>query len=950
MAVKESEKTYIECRILVLGERNVGKKSFINRLLNLPSTSMIRNFEAEKEFNKMIEELAKKIKEEEDFMKQSEEEKLHGFRSKNISATLGQTNSLTKKSNPETKEVTDSKEKEKAKKEETDKTIKAGYKINFLPSKIAKSKIYHRPPMPEFPSKLFNVFKTKMIFKPYFISPAEDLLYDSNPKDEDDSDYEFEKEQRLTMKGIKKDINKIMNLKKTIIELDKLGGYKVYIYYMFLFLYDMTDYTSFETLIKYFDSLENKYEITSDENLIACIIGNKKDRNILFNEEQSKTLNEFINKYNLKHYEISTKPFFNFSKFYTQFIIDNLGPMHESFEENDFKDELKKVVENKSNFPKALRTSLTGNEKNPGPEYDLNIYSFNTMKELRDALMNKKTRFTKKIFANKQGPVIYNSKSAKDIMNTDNKEKKSLMYISNGGILNKPIIGYTFGITEGRLNLVKSRRDLNKQRNKTLTESIEGDFTLNLKPNTLNYKPETYFEEASARKSQILSKRILERQEKLGKIEQIHKNNLEKIAAEKEAQKNIIIPKMKRSPSAPDLNVSNENKKRYYDIVYGKNKDHLDKFKKRRIEIEKDKIRREKTMIKLMDEDREKQKQLELEKEIERKKEIQRKEQFRLRMNTTRSSIEYKIVEQKANYPVIKDEFEILLEKNMKRNQFVKQDFKPRFEEIKKEKINNPYNDQEIWKKWELNKKIISNKGRLKKFLEKRKVKEREQKMNAKKIEQQNEEIRQIRREIIMEKGYEDPFKIKEINYSQVEEASPKYTIKGRNIPRKKDNTDDTSYFLLGQDKEIYDYIKNVQMNRPLPNINYVKPNLPSVIFSKAERFLNYNKSYEGSDDLFKNGVFAPKTQENFNCQGTFTHDAKRSLEKKEVSPSPCDYKIKSSFEIIVEKGKAISENRKNMKKKEEIEKENRIKFIIDKTKKEMEKVKEEESNANTKN
>ena len=38
MTVKESEKTYIECRIFVLGERNVGKKSFINRLLNLPST------------------------------------------------------------------------------------------------------------------------------------------------------------------------------------------------------------------------------------------------------------------------------------------------------------------------------------------------------------------------------------------------------------------------------------------------------------------------------------------------------------------------------------------------------------------------------------------------------------------------------------------------------------------------------------------------------------------------------------------------------------------------------------------------------------------------------------------------------------------------------------------------------------------------------------------------
>ena len=339
------------------------------------------------------------------------------------------------------------------------------------------------------------------------------------------------------------------------------------------------------------------------------------------------------------------------------------------------------------------------------------------------------------------------------------------------------------------------------------------------------------------------SSQILERQEKLGKIEQIHKNNLEKIAAEKEAQNNILIPKMRRSSSAPDLNITEENKQRYYDIVYGKNKDHLDKFKKRRLEIEKDKMRKEKLKMKLMDEEREKQKQSEIEKEIKRKKEIQRKEQFRLRMNTTRSTHEYKIIEQKANYPVIKDEFEILLEKNMKRNQFVKQDFKPRFEEIKKEKINNPYNDQEIWKKWEINRKYISNKGRLKKFLEKRKEKEREQKMNAKKIEKQNEEIRQIRREIIIEKGYEDPFKIKEINYSQVEEAAPKYTIKGRNYPRKKDNTDDTGSFLLGQDKEIIDYIKNVQMNRPLPNINYVKPNLPSVIFSKAERFLERVKN-----------------------------------------------------------------------------------------------------------
>ena len=685
--------------------------------------------------------------------------------------------------------------------------------------------------------------------------------------------------------------------------------------------------------MKYFERFESKYDITNDETIIPCIIGNKKDKNILFNEEQNKTFTEFVNKYNLKYYEISTKPFYNFSKFYSQLIIDNFSPMHATFQENNFKEELRKIIENKSNFSKAIRSSLSSIEKNPGPEYDLNIFSFNSMKELRDALINKKTRFYRKIFANKQGPVINYSRSTRDILNTDNKEKKSVMYISSGGILNKPITGYTFGTVNGRLNLVKSRRDLIKERNKDLIESIEGDCVLNIKNMEINIKPENYFDEASARKNFIQSKRIFERREKLEKIEKMHQTNIEKIAAEKEAQKNSIIPSLRRSSSTPDvIALTNETKERYYEVVFGKNKEYLNKFNKRRLEIEKEKIREEKERIKLLDEEREKQRKKEREKELEKKKENRRREKFRLRMNTSKSKSTFDIqtLDEKPNYPIIKDEFEILLEKNMKRNNTIRE-FKPRFEEIKKEKINNPYNDQEIWKKWETNKEIISRKGRLKKFLDSRKAKELNHKLNVKKIEKQIDEIQQIRREIIMEKGYEDPLKIKQINYSQVEESGPKYTIKGRNMPRKKENSDDTNTFLFGQDKDVIDYIKNVQMNRPLPNINYVKPNLPSVVFSKAERFLNYNKSFEGSDDLFKDGNFAPKTQENFNIKGTFSKDEKRSLEKKEKSPSPCEYKIKSSFEIIVEKGKLVSDIRRKLNKNKYYETENRKKYTISK-------------------
>ena len=50
-------------------------------------------------------------------------------------------------------------------------------------------------------------------------------------------------------------------------------------------------------------------------------IGNL-DKNIFYSEDQTKTINDFITKYKILNYEISTKPYYNFPKFFTQFIID----------------------------------------------------------------------------------------------------------------------------------------------------------------------------------------------------------------------------------------------------------------------------------------------------------------------------------------------------------------------------------------------------------------------------------------------------------------------------------------------------------------------------------------------------------------------------------------------------------------------------------------------------
>ena len=959
--MKDSEKTYIECHIFILGEKNVGKKSFVCRLLSLPSTSEIRNIEAEEEFNKKVLNLTKKIEEEEEFMRESEEQKKKKLsKNKGDSLSFGNTTSLKRtKKEDETKTISNMSETNKNFASSLNFGTQSGFKLRSFPAIIENSKIYHRPPVPEYPSKLFNVHKTKMIFKPYFISPAEEIPYDSSPKDDEDSDYEFEKENKMTMKGIKNDIGKIMNIKKTVIDYEKINGYKINVYYIFLLLYDMSDYLSFESIVKYHGSLEKKYNISEEYNLIECIIGNKKDKKAFFTEEQKKNINDFVSKSNLKIYEISTKPFFNFGKFFKDFIIENIGRLHpDIFKENNFESELKNVIENKPNFPKSIRTSFDPYADNPGPDYDLNLYGFNSMKELKEALVNKKTRFTKKIFANKQGPILSKSKSSRDML-LENKEK-NLLYISQGGILNKPIAGFTFGLVKGKLNLIKSRKDLYLERNKNLIESIEGDCTLNAKNSTVKSRGEDYFQQVAERKNNIQKNRIIERHLKLEKIAKIHQNNLDRIAAEKDSQKNNINIGTKygisRSSSAPDIfdhSLTNEkteemiiNKKRYYDVVYSKNKDYLDKFNLRRIKIEKDRIKEEKQRNKEIDREMEREKEQEIEKEKEKIRERERIQKFRnieSESGKGRTLFSSYSIGDGPGYPDFKDEFEIIVEKNKKRNNIIRE-LKPRFQNITKEKILKPYNDQEIWKKWESNRENIKENGHIKLFLNYCKQKEFEHNENMKKLEEQNEEIRKIRREILIKKGYSDPSEIKSINYSLVEESSPKYSMKGRSMPKTKIDNEEVGNLLLGQNLEMIEYIRNAQINRPLPNINYVKPNLPSIIFSKAERFINYNKPYEGSMDLFKDGIFAPKTQEDFRSKGTFSQNGKRGLVfQSGKSPSPSDYKIKSSFDIIVQEGQKISDIRKKIRINEEIEKEN-IKKMLENKKEEQKGIQDNEN------
>ena len=919
--MQEFEKNYIECRYFIIGDRNVGKKSFIERLLNVPSTSLLRNYEAENEFNKTLYQL---IKENEEF-----EEELMNINENKFNSTVNENSNSIKKLNR-----TKSYEKYKFSKTRNDFNFKRKYldynpndiegkKNKFLMKSFIKNQIltsrYRRPPVPEYPSKLFNINKTKIILKPYYIFPAEELPEYYVPTEEDISDYILEGNNKMSLRGINKDIYRKLNNKKTIIDSDRLLGYKISVYNFFIFIYDLSNSSSLVKLTQYFNKINNKFNIINneEENIITCIIGNKKDRKINLEKQEESKYIEFIkeNK-NIFSYEISTKPFFNFDKFFYDFFFETLNQYQENlFKEYNFKKNFEKIALNKCIFSKAIREIIDPTIDNPGPGYDLNIYGYNTTKELNDAFNDKKKRFNKKIFSNKQGPIITKSKSIKDLLEKEKKNFIPFLVKSKGGILNKSPKGFSFGLTKGNLNLTKSRKNMFLERNKDLRDTIEGDCTLYNFNQEYKSKDEEYFENVIQRKNDIIINKNNENQMKYKKKLEINKNNLKLLEAKNEEKKNLIVTKLHlfKSSSSPNLLVSsltdeniNEkdiNKQRFCDIVYPKNKEHMEHYKTKRNYIKKNKKYSDTPGPNAYD--------------IRTNILDPNKGPFILER---RKIIEYP--RDDPSYPNFKDEFEIIAEKGEKYG--AKEKFyKPRFQEIVREKDPGKYLDQEKWKKWNKNKKKLQNSGRIKEFINYRKQKLNDRNENIVKINEEKEQIREISRAILLKKGYEDPSLIQNINYSLVEESSPKYTIKGK-IIQKPIIYQDYGSLLFNDNEEAINSIINSQLNRPLPNLNYVRPKLPSISFSKAERFKK-NKEYEGSTYLFKDGIFAPKTQEDFFLKEPFSGTAQRTFlcSKHDITPSPAEYKIKSSFEIIAEQGKKISENKRRIQMKEiqEIEK-----------------------------
>jgi hypothetical protein len=178
--------------------------------------------------------------------------------------------------------------------------------------------------------------------------------------------------------------------------------------------------------------------------------------------------------------------------------------------------------------------------------------------------------------------------------------------------------------------------------------------------------------------------------------------------------------------------------------------------------------------------------------------------------------------------------------------------------------------------------------------------------------------ITELRRDIAIQKGYGDPYAINPINYSLVEESPPKYSIKGR-YAEHRSRVDDMQNLVLGTNIELLNQIKIQQKNQSLPNFNYVKPRLPSIVFNRAERFPNPKPTIDDSlsTPLFINGIFKPPEREDFICIEPMSNLSQRgnngnSHSKSPSSKSPKKEKIYNIRTKIRRDNDKIKEKEKN--------------------------------------
>ena len=732
--------------------------------------------------------------------------------------------------------------------------------------------------------KVFKLKNANILLQSMVADEAEELKYNDDI-DSEDEDFEIEKEYKMSFIQTHQSIKTFFNY-----QVDQRFTVENVLVYMF----DMTDYSSFEKMVLYYKSINMKLKL---DKLTVFILGNKAEKQIIFTKEQKDKINMFIKSSPLFHYyEISTKLYFNFPKFAENLIKISLN----NKEDIDY-DELSEILNYNQNFNKAERGDLISSNDNPGVgQYDIGVYSFKSKKEMIEAF-SPKNRFIKKIFTNKSGPVMLEDKHI---------EKKPDLYsgikFAEIGelLIGNSKKGYTMACREGVYHLREKRLEKRQKINEDLRSSFEENLSsldLPRSASPKSAKDDSYYNDVLKRKKELLRENSNERKKKREHIIERQKENYK-------LQTENYYTKLKTLTEANEPYTESkieEAKKRYLEVLYGKNILHVNK-----IDDFKDKSTNRKKI------------------------KVPGPQSYDTRGNLLNIKKGASIVSRKipktkevynAQYHAFKSTFDKISESPDKGILCYAQRYSTNIVNPKAIEKENKIAElaKEIDEKHE---RYQKNKGTnlryqyISSFIEREKSK----------MEEHSELMRHIKEE--EENYYNNLWKSYDnvINYSQVESSSPKYSIKGKYIDKR---------------SEIESYIKSKNDNTTInekepqleyPSVDFAKPVLPKYSFGKEKRFIiNEDKIKEGNADnseiLFKDYKYAPEDVVQFSCKQSYDFNDKRSdFTKANGYPGVGAYTFKSFADETVEKATKFKPPVLNIKKKEEKKKEPQLELNLE--------------------
>jgi hypothetical protein len=752
--------------------------------------------------------------------------------------------------------------------------------------------------------KIYNLGFNSIEISFFPCAEEEPLAYDYELKDEDEF-YEFEKEYRVSIRRLIKELESII--------LKPAEDSKLQIEILFMLCFDLSNKSSFEKLLVHFSQINRHFKLNEDYKLV--LIGNKMDKRVSMNNDEKENIEQFKSKFNLKYYETSTLMFFNFDNFFEKLILDNFGD-YPIF--NQYKDKFHEIITTKKSFPKTKRPQFGGDENPPSNKYNNNPYGYPRNEREFRRMFKDRDKFNRHIFINKTG-ILYPpiGRSEKDLLMINSKKKavsseKKEMVISfdlskredvKAALeLQSSIPGRTFGVkTYKPLGLFKDRERLRKVRDQQKIEALGGNIVLMDERRTLTEgdiedNQKRYENNRKSCRDKILEENKMIKDDIDERHDEINKKN------DLEFQKKIdaVIEKQEKYSKIFEEKEKNKDKIQH-ENYYKNNGKFYTGYKEPKCPF------------------------------YDAIPSITTNKGFTF---GRRYDIKEKDIAS-PDYGTFLDDFEKLIEKNKKR--IVIKPLGPKIPENKSIEVGDSSKMMEKMKIFE-ERRMNLKKHAFNDFFEDRKYKK--DNVLQKKIEIKARQDQDLQEQIQKTYKNDENYLIRDINYDQVENASPSFTMRAK--------YEIGSIFHIDKHDKEYDFSNS---NKKLhmfenPDFSLIRPRYPAFSFGNSKRFNSISidgrnkrnenltkKTGPGISETEGNEIssskdfglgslyfYGPQDSQSFLKMQTTMGTGKRMDDKGNGFPGPNLYNIKGFADLVKIRGDKINETRIKLKEKKKLE------------------------------